>query len=290
VKTTLKDNRLNEWTQPTFARWIVLLALFASLATIFVVRTALAQTGHPPRLFSIFNTIILLASLGALASGFRRLTRADWLTALTTGATLGALLTSSTFYPLFELSSPLLAAGAHGVALAVVLLAGLVIMRQGGPVRLSLPRGDWPGALKSIGFGIVLGLPFAFLNAFAFSQMQGGPFNWQNPIGSAVNALQPGIVEEVFFRLTFLGLIWQALRRVWPRQAVLIAFILSVVVHSYAHLDNLLRDQPLLALGYGAVLAFVFGAPMAYLAVRRNLETAAAFHWVIDAVRFMAGF
>jgi hypothetical protein len=34
----------------------------------------------------------------------------------------------------------------------------------------------------------------------------------------------------------------------------------------------------------------LFGLPMAVLQVRRNLETAIAFHWWIDCVRFLFGF
>ena len=39
-----------------------------------------------------------------------------------------------------------------------------------------------------------------------------------------------------------------------------------------------------------AATSLLFGLPMAYLQVRKNLEAAVAFHWLIDFARFWFGF
>ncbi len=120
--------------------------------------------------------------------------------------------------------------------------------------------------------------------------MQGRAFSWQNPIIAAMSALQPGLVEEVVYRFTFLGMVWWFLRDSFPRRAVLLASFFSVVVHSYAHLDDLFVNNPIFAVVYGAALGIIFGLPMVVLAVRRDLESAIGFHWMQDFVRFFAGF
>jgi ABC-type spermidine/putrescine transport system permease subunit I len=37
------------------------------------------------------------------------------------------------------------------------------------------------------------------------------------------------------------------------------------------------------------VTSILFGLPMAYLAYKKDIETAIGFHWIIDAVRFTLG-
>jgi hypothetical protein len=36
--------------------------------------------------------------------------------------------------------------------------------------------------------------------------------------------------------------------------------------------------------------SLLFGLPMALLQIKKNLETAIAFHWLIDFMRFLFGF
>ena len=62
-----------------------------------------------------------------------------------------------------------------------------------------------------------------------------------------------------------------------------------MLVHTYAHYDDLFVSQPIVALIMGAALAVIWGMPMTVLAVRRDLESAIGFHWVQDALRFWAG-
>ena len=282
------DNAKSELS--LWSRLSLVILVTVAILSVFVVRTRLAFSGHPPRLFAIFNFLVILVSLGVLGLGARALRRSDWLIALVTGAWAGVAVSFTSFYPLLELPNPMLTCLAHGMALAAIFLAGLIIMRKGGPVVLRCANGEWKRGLQSLGLGLTVGFPLALLNALAFSLMQKQPVHWQNPLGAAFQALQPGIVEEVSYRFALLGFTWLILRRVWPERAVLISSVLSLLVHNYAHFDNLFRDNLPFALAYGAAVGLIWGLPMTILAVRRDLESAIAFHWMQDFVRFVAGF
>lgn len=275
--------------------WLVLAGLALAVLAVFVLRTALAHTSKPPRLFDLFDTFTLAGAIIVLLMGFRRLRRLDWLVGLAVGGLLGALLPLATLYnpypPIFGPVAPWLQAVWRGVSLAVVCWGGLVILRWGGPVNVSAAQGDWRRALKSLAFGALIGIPLAVINGAALSLVNRQPLSWQSPFAAALDALQPGVGEEIFYRLTLLGLFWLILRTAWPaRQAGWLAGGLALLVHNYAHFDALFVEQPLFALGYGAVVALLWGVPPTLLALRRDLESAAAFHWMQDAVRFLVGF
>lgn len=246
-----------------------------------------------PALSQIIDTLILLASLFVVLTWYRRLTRNDWLIALGAAALMGALVPLTGFYPLLAwLLGPSRAAPvgmAHGLGLAIALLAGLAIMRQGGPVRVRLARGEWRRAAAGVAFGVAIGAPLAALNAYANTLTQARPFVLQPFPFPLVEALEPGIVEESVYRFALLGLLWLALRPAWQTRAVPLAGACALLIHSYAHYGDLLRTQPLVYLAYGAALAVIWGVPLTVLAIRRDLESAVGFHWVQDAARFMGG-
>ncbi|MEZ4726947.1 MAG: hypothetical protein R3E79_07420 [Caldilineaceae bacterium] len=169
-------------------------------------------------------------------------------------------------------------------------LGGLVIMRWGGPVRVQLALTQWRRALLSFGFGAVVGVPLAVLNAYANAWTQGRPFVWQSVGAAALDALQPAIVEEVITRLALLGILWLILRPFWPaRQAVWLASGFALLIHTYGHYSELFVTQPLMALVMGAVLSLLWGLPLTLLALRRDVESAIGFHWVQDFARFVVG-
>ncbi|HPH98268.1 MAG TPA: hypothetical protein PKW33_19675 [Anaerolineaceae bacterium] len=276
-------------------RWLTLLALVAGCSLFFVLRTALAQRISLPRTFEWFETLTVLGSLAALALGFRRLTWRDGAVALAGGLLIGGQMPLATLfspYPFFgAVNDPLLYGLVRGLYTMAALLGGLVILRSAGPVQVRLANGEWRKALKSLGFGLLVGVPLAVLNMFANQFTQGRPFDWQSPWAAALDALQPAVYEDVVFRLAFLGLLWWVLRPGWgASKAALWAGLLATLVHGYAHMDDLFLSQPLAALGMGAVMALIWGAPMTLLATRRDLESSIAFHWIQDALRFWAGF
>ncbi len=318
---------------PTSSKIRTLGVLALGIIAVFALRTWLARTGgDPPRLFALWNGIVIVASAAYVLAG-RRVHVGDVVFSLGLGALMGALLPyAPSYYPLVEADPGRLELPAHAAALAVCTLAGLAIMRVkstpgredalsalseadtvlpgkqgklffaglpapgrtisrvGGPVRLRAALGQWGRSAAGLIWGAVLGLPLAVLNVLALRATTGQAFDWRGgPWQAALGAWQPGVVEEVVYRLALLGLFWVALRQSWGARAVGLAATLSVVVHTYAHLDDLWRDNPLFALAYGAVVGVVWGAPMAWLAVRRDLETAVGFHWMQDFLRFWAG-
>lgn len=275
-------------------RWWVLAALIVGILAIFVVRTLLAASFRLPRLFELFDTAVGLACAVVLARGWRFLSRIDWFVGLGIGLGIGLLMPFSSLYspyPLFDVIDNLrVQAVFRGGCACFAALGGLVIFRKGGPVKVLIVGGRvWP-VLCSLGWGVLIGLPLAVLNAFANTWTQGRPFSWQSPFAAALDALQPGVFEEVVYRLACLGLFWWVLRGFWPeKQAAWLAGLLALLVHNYSHYSELFVSQPLTALAVGTLMGLVWGLPLTVLALRRDLESAVGFHWIQDAVRFWVG-
>jgi len=268
--------------------------LTAVILIIFVGRTLLAGAYDAPRLFDLFDSLTVLGALVVLLRASRQLRGSDWLLALSLGALVGVGMLFATLfspYPFFGLAQSRLGqAVVRGLFTTIALLGGLAIMRQGGPVQFHAAHGDWRNAGQAILIGLLVGLPLAVVNAFALQFTQGQSIEWQNPLAALLDALQPGIVEEVIYRFALWGLLWLILRNSLPRQSVWLAGLLSMLVHNYSHFDDLFFQSPLVALGMGAVLALFWGLPPLFLAHRRGLETAVTFHWIQDVARFVAGF
>jgi hypothetical protein len=276
-------------------RWLTLFAVMTVIVLVFVMRTILARDGTPPRLFDLFDTFIVLASFVVLAIGWRKLSRSDWLVGFGAGLLVGVLLPFSTLYnpyPFFEIATDLRGrAVINGIMTMVTAMGGLVIMHWGGPVRVTITSLGWRQSGRSLLFGAVIGLPFAVLNGFANAWTQNRPIAWQNPLAAVVDAIHPAVIEEVIYRLALLGLLWLLFRRDWPsRQAIVLAGLLAVLIHTYSHYSDLFLTQPLTALGMGAVMGLIWGIPPTLLAIQRDLESAMSFHWIQDVIRFGLGF
>ncbi len=275
-------------------RYATLVLLVAAILALFVMRALLAEKIAAPRTFEVFDTLTVTGALFLLLKGYRRLRRSDWMAALVLGVAVGAGMLFATLfspYPFFGIvRSNAGQAIVRGSFTLIAALGGLVIMRQGGPILFHAANGDWRNVSGGILVGLAVGLPLAALNVFALQVTQGGAVRWQNPLAAALDALQPGVVEEVIYRFALWGLLWLLLRNSLPQQAVWLAGLLSMLAHNYSHFDDLFRQAPLVALGMGVVLALLWGLPLLILARRRGLESAIAFHWLQDVARFLAGF
>jgi len=274
-------------------RWAVLAAVaLVPMASILAWR-AVALLRPVPQLFQVLDAVVILASLVVLVRGVRLLRPRDVGLALAVGAALGWLVPHTGFYPLLAWTSPGAAAGLvalmHGTGVTVALLGGIVVLRRGGPVRLHAASGAWKTSLAGLGIGAAIGLPLAAVNAYANTLVQGRPFVWQSSGFPLLEALEPGLVEEVVYRFALLGIVWLLLRPTWGRRAPWLAGGVALLVHTFAHNGELLLANPLMYVGFGVVLALVWGVPTTVLALRRDLESAAGFHWVQDAVRFLGG-
>ena len=274
-------------------RWAVLAGVALAPVAIILAWRAFALVRPVPQLFQVFDTIVLLASVAVVVRGFRRLGRADAWLALAVGATLGGLVPSTGFFPLLAWTVPgaadALIALLHGTGVAIALLAGVVVMRRRGPVRLHAARGAWMASLAGLGIGAAIGLPLASINAYANTLVQGRPYAWQSSAFPLLEALEPGLVEEIVYRFALLGIVWLLLQPTWGHRAGWLAGVVALLVHTFAHNGELLLNDPITYLAFGSVLAMVWGVPLTLLALRRDLESAAGFHWVQDAARFLGG-
>lgn len=147
-----------------------------------------------------------------------------------------------------------------------------------------------PKALRSVLFGAAVGLPFAVGNLWYFF-MQGSAHP-QNFFLSALRALNPGITEEVLFRFFLFALCTHLLKgKVSERFYRIYTGVFLVVPHALLHLPDVFLQQGVgNALVMGLMMSVLFGLPMAVLFVKKNLQTAVAFHWIIDFLRAFFGY
>ena len=276
------------------ARYSTFFYLSAGILSLFVVRTLLAMHFPVPRMNDLFTLITLAGSLVLLLSGYGRITTLDWFIALGTGLFVGVTMNYATLFNPYDfwgmVQSNAGQAWVRGVSVFVAMLGGLAIMRHGGPVQVSLAQGDLRKPWMSLLIGLVVGTPLAILNVFALQLTQGQPVAWQSPLAALSDAFQPALVEEVVYRFAFLGLLWVLIRRSRPQPAGWMAGLLALFAHNFMHFDDLWLQAPLTALGMGLVMALIWGLPPTILALRRDLESAIAFHWIQDVARFLAGF
>ncbi len=276
------------------SRYGVLALLAAGLIVVFAGRTALAMRFAVPRSNDILVVVTAAGSLAVLVARYRHLQPLDWVMAAGTGLLVGITMLSATLFTPYDflglISSKPGQALIRSLITAVAMLGGIASLRQNGPVRVRLVAGTARSVFGSLALGLVVGAPLALLNVFALQWTQGHPVVWQNPFAALADALQPAVVEEAVYRFALLGLIWQVLRPSLQRQAAFWAGILALLGHNFMHFDDLWLTAPWMAAGMGAVMALVWGLPPTLLALRRDLESAIAFHWVQDAARFWAGF
>jgi len=177
----------------------------------------------------------------------------------------------------------------EGLAVWVCYMGGtLLFEQQTGSVSAFEP--PLSGLGKSIGLGILFALPLVVVNNLYF-YLNAGSVHFQNLFASAFEALSPAIHEEIVFRFFVLALVLRLLQSSASRRwGTVAAIFLAVVPHSLNHLPVLFLENPLMGLFLLTATSLLFGLPMALLQIRRNLETAIAFHWFIDFARFLFGF
>lgn len=268
--------------------------LSAGILFIFVARTLLALRFPMPRLNDIFTVLTVAGSLVVLLKDLGQIKISDWLIAMGAGLLVGVTMYNATLFTPYDflgiVRGNVAQALTRGVCTFIAMMGGLAIRRQGGCVRLSLTEGDIRKTFVSILIGLAIGLPLAILNVFALQFTQGQSTAWQNPLAALSDAIQPAFVEEIIYRFAFLGLMWKVLQKPMPQSANWQAGMLALFVHNFMHFDDLWFETPLVALGMGLVMALIWGLPPTFLALRRDLESAIAFHWIQDVARFLTGF
>lgn len=169
-------------------------------------------------------------------------------------------------------------------------LAGTALFQESQWKPVSAFQSSPENILRSILFGVAAALPLAAINNLFF-YMNSSAIVFTDGIRSALLALSPGISEEIIFRYFIIALCGHWLQSE-SRQGLgfWMMIFLAVAPHSLNHLPDLFLTNPAMAVFLLAATCLLFGLPMALLQVKRNLETAVAFHWFIDFARFLFGY
>lgn len=242
----------------------------------------LGNTNHMTRIWDWSQMALAATAAVVLILKRRNLTLAAALTGLALAAI--SALSHAQHDP-----SPLWSA-AEGGAVWLCFVAGTALFRDLAAAAVPAFRPPPSAIGRSLAFGALVALPLAAVNNLYF-YLNAGAVSFRNVFASAFEALSPAIHEEIIFRFFALALCLYLLRASPARRWVTAAAItLAVVPHSLNHLPALFLENPAMGLAMLAATSLLFGLPMALLQLRRNLESAIAFHWLIDFVRFLFGF
>lgn len=146
--------------------------------------------------------------------------------------------------------------------------------------------------LKSLAFGVLLAIPFAVVNSVTMFFMNSGDFkgfSFSNVIPGVVHALPPGICEEIIFRFFLLAFVTQVFKGNMPKDklTLFLVYALCIIPHNLIHFPMLFSNSIVMGIAISLYTALLFGIPMTWLMKNKNLQTASAFHWMIDFIRFI---
>ena len=178
----------------------------------------------------------------------------------------------------------------QGGVVWISFMGGVALFQDLEPFRVIAFQPPLMRIGRSLLIGIAVGIPLATINNLFFS-LTAGPVHFRGVFYSAFRALYPAVSEEIVFRFFVLALCLRLLKGSRsPRLALTVAVILAVVPHSLNHLPDLFLENASMGFAMLVATSLLFGLPMALLQIKRNLETAIAFHWFIDFMRFLFGF
>ncbi len=150
--------------------------------------------------------------------------------------------------------------------------------------------------LVSLGIGSLAAIPFAVINNMVISATRAfgateTPTNILRIFKAALNALPPGISEEIIWHFFLSAFILAVFNGKTPKNksTTFLIYFLLVVPHCMIHLPDMFIQNKLMALYGLAFTAILFGTPMVWIVRNKNLQTASAFHWCVDFIRFCFG-
>ncbi len=167
---------------------------------------------------------------------------------------------------------------------ATCLPAGWVMLGRAKVQQVGLSRYLREGtksALQGFGLGILLGMPWALGivvlgGSVSESWVQ---YPWQPFV-----AIQPAISEEAWGRVMLVPLLFLFLRRTARGKVALVAATL-IMAYWFAYLHTS-RDLSASTLINTLMIGTLYGLPVSYLWLRRDLETAIGFHFWQDFIKF----
>lgn len=266
------------------AGWLGVSAIAALYAALYALNywLPLQGTNYTTRIWDWSQSSLALAAAIIVVRRWSQLTRRAVLLGLALGVVSGLSHYQNDPSPWWNLW--------QGLGTWACFLGGMLLFQGRSSPRVAAFAGTPAGVGRSLLAGIALAAPLAIINNLYF-YMGSGTISFQNPLVSAWAALSPGIHEEIIFRFFVLALCLALLQSVTARRtALVVAVLLAVVPHSLNHLPDLLLENPVGGLILLIATSLLFGLPMALLQLRRDLESAIAFHWFIDFVRFLFGY
>jgi len=230
-------------------------------------------------------TLFSIASVVAVTLN-RKVTSLDLLMALAVCAVVGG--TSLLFLRDGNPATFLVTFFVNGVPAGICYLGGYALLSSTGLTHIRFIEKDWKRGVESIGLGVLFSIPWAILNILMIRGSGSIDVWMKGEIWRALAAIQPGVSEEIEFRLFLLTASFYLLSPYLTKSsAAWVSIFLSAFIHGYIHVAPILLSSSIQAMVYGFVLSIIFGLPMSYLYVKRDLETAISFHFFIDFVRFI---
>jgi hypothetical protein len=168
----------------------------------------------------------------------------------------------------------------NAVAIPPVFVGGVLLMDRSGLGQIRLLAGQYRLSLQGLAWGCFLAVPAAILNFVG--NVQGGD-TWVRHWWQPVAAVDPAIAEELWARLFLTTFIYMLLRprsNDHPSRALYTALLLGSLTHALAHAGI----NPV-GLVIGSLL---FEVPTGLLFIKRDLEHAIGYHFLVDYLRFMA--
>jgi hypothetical protein len=277
----------NRWLKAQEKRetgWIIvgLIALFYALLYALNLWLPLAYSDYTRRIWDWSQAALAVAAGIVLVVKWKAIELRNSLI----GLALGLLSGLSNFVHHPDMLESLL----EGVIVWLTFMGGTVLFKELQAPRVAALQPPWRKIGLSLLFGIVVAIPLAVINNLYF-YINSGVVQFQNFFESAFAALSPGISEESVYRFFLLAVCLSLLRSSQHRRlALTVSILLAVVPHSLNHLPDLFLTNATMGLFMLVVTSLLFGLPMAILQVYRNFESAVAFHWFIDFIRFLFGY
>ncbi len=168
------------------------------------------------------------------------------------------------------------------------LLAGWAILRHTGLHQEGVGSSRFllkgtPAAFKAFATGLLLSIPWAFLNVLMGGANQE---TWVKEWWQPVLAIQPGISEEAWARLLLVPLLFLLFRRAsQPRAAFTAALFVIAYWFAYIHTSGGVEGIP-----SAVIIGTLFSLPVSYLCFYRDLETAIGWHFAVDFTKFILAF
>lgn len=164
-------------------------------------------------------------------------------------------------------------------------VAGILLLNHTGLTKIQLYDGNIRKAIQSFGWGCMLAIPPALLNIASLTGSQLSEFDREfDQWWKAFYALQPGILEETWARLFLLTLFYALLRPTSsqkPQRTLTAALVISVFIHGLAHYPASMSDPMSVIFA-----ALMYGIPLGLIYIKRDFESAVAYHFFVDFVRF----